>query len=609
MQEYQNRYIENISEIYQLLDIYSFDTDSFDNWYQKQQDAKKTIRRLKKDNVQILNEHLFPLLDSLYSAENSQIKDLEEFADKLMDWKINLDCGTYLLIHESLLNMYRVRKDRDGIIKELYKVGMGLYYQNRMIQVIDNSRCRKFYFENEMVFTEAASYLKYFEEIESEETKGYIIRSLANIAIATIDRKKRVHISSKTLNILQDEYYRKLAPGLPWDVFLRKTYQQMSSNRSTLSKGDLNPAELSAIMEACQVVFEPEKDNSKPNVRWLWPYYEMEYSCGFVDIYTTLQRMEELIESVSYDQYDMSGLYCNVQLAAYYGRLLKENENLKNRKRYLDFLSFAYRKMMKTLLTYPNNQIDDFFFYNISLVVAYYYETETTDSYLSVISKLIARLAGHRFIMSQSIADICETLALAVYLSDNSFFDDIEYIAAIKDPDKKIEEIRSFARNAGLYHNFGLIVMNIYNIRSTRNLYEREDEIYQLGCYLGHDIFVSRTSTEKLADIALGYHRWYDGEGGYPKDYVRLDSQYRKMTDIVSVAGYIEKHYQGDLKQLISSMRKLERSKFSPVIISYLFDPDIMRKLEYILNDKQIDYYRTLFNNISTDKKIVNSDD
>ncbi|MBR0386033.1 MAG: hypothetical protein IJI05_05760, partial [Erysipelotrichaceae bacterium] len=158
MKEYQNQYIENTREITRLSDFFTTPVTTFEEWYHQRRLAQEKIAELHNRNMLLLNEHLFPLLDSLHDAGEEEIKDLEEFAAILMDWNTNLDCGIYVLIHEALLSMYRVRKDRNNIIKELYMVGMGLYYQNRSVLGVEQQWTHTLRFRNEMIFTEAGSY-------------------------------------------------------------------------------------------------------------------------------------------------------------------------------------------------------------------------------------------------------------------------------------------------------------------------------------------------------------------------------------------------------------------------------------------------------------------
>ncbi|MBQ9037119.1 MAG: hypothetical protein IJ115_06690 [Erysipelotrichaceae bacterium] len=599
MTEYQEKYLANIQKINELSDIYSVPLSDFDSWYQMQISHTEEIRKLKNENINLLNRHLFSTLDNLHDASEDDIHDLEEFSDKLMDWINNLDCGLYVLIHDSLLSLYRFRKDRNNIIKELYKLGMGLYYLDRKIQGLEKEWSTPFRFTNEMVFTEAGSYIRFFEDIEDTETKGYIIRALANIAICTPDNKRKVAVSSRILKIIQDDYYRNLAPELPWDVFLRRSQQQMSSNRSVLSKGDLNQNELAEILEACQVVFEPEKNNKNPNIRWLWPYYEMEYTCGFVDIQTTLDRIEEIINGVPDNQYDQSSLYANVQLAIYYGRLLKENPSVQKRKKNLDFLKAAYQKMMKVMMNCPPAQYNDFYHYLINLVFSNYYETEGVETYKKITTRLMRKVIGLTYIDSQKVGKMIETYCAAIFRQDKTFFDDIPFIGAISDETLKKEELRKYSRECGLYYNFGLIKMTTDKTELYRAMLENEFQMYKLHVHAGHDDLKIRESTERFADIAFGHHRWYNEAGGYPDEYVRNNTPYRQMVDIVAVASYMKDNFNSNFDALVNEIISLEHKQFSPIITSYLHDRKLTKELKDILCGDDKPYYLKLYNQLT----------
>jgi hypothetical protein len=119
-------------------------------------------------------------------------------------------------------------------------------------------------------------------------------------------------------------------------------------------------------------------------VRWLWPYYEMQYSCGFASLETTLARMEELISSASKDRHDTSGLYAAVQLPIYYGRLLRDNPQAARREKKEAFLKDAYQIMMETVLSVPVTEMDDYFYYVLNLIITDYYEIPGVETYRSV---------------------------------------------------------------------------------------------------------------------------------------------------------------------------------------------------------------------------------
>ncbi len=255
---YQDEYVRNTKEILGLGKSGPAPSGDFESWFSAIRKESARCQCLKRRNMEILNSELFPLLDNLHAATEEQIKSLEEFADVILDWKNNLDRGICVTIHDALLSLCRIRKDRNGTIKELYKLGMGLFYLNRMVMGIDSAATTSFFFENEMVFTEASSYLRFFDAIDDDTTRGYILRSLHNIAICVQGSKRKIAASARMLNVINDEHYRAVAPSLPWDRFLRGVHQQMSSNRAALASKDLSSGELALVLDSCYEIFKPE---------------------------------------------------------------------------------------------------------------------------------------------------------------------------------------------------------------------------------------------------------------------------------------------------------------------------------------------------------------
>ena len=603
MQSYQQRYIENVREVMRLGDFYGVPRADFSSWYAVQKANRQRMAELKRENIELLNRYLFPALDQLHEADDVCIEELIAFADALLDWRTNLDCGVYVSIHEALLSLYRVRRDRNRIIRELYKLGMGLYYMNRAVDGVSEEQAAPFRFRNEMIFTEAGSYMKFFEEISDTETRGYIIRALANIAICSNDRKRRIAVTSKVLKILKDPYYRDLEPSLPWDTFLRRTNQQMSANRTTLSKGDLSKQELEAILEACYEVFKPEEGAKNPDIRWLWPYYEMEYSCGFVDLETTLGRMEHLIEQTPFNDYSVSGLYANVQLAIYYGRLLQDNPAAESKPHYREVLKNAYVKMMQTLMTCPINDNADYLAYIIRLVMTSYHETGGTMPLREVLQKLMQRFAGAQAIRAEQAAAITRLFAETVLTSDPAFFDDCPFLGECSGEAERREAVLIYAEDCGRYHDLGLIQLNMARTLETRHLFDAENRIFQLHTVAGRDDLARCASTLRFADAAIGHHSWYNGRGGYPETYIRSSSPYRQMTDVVAVVACIMDQNDKSLAETVEEIIAQAGKHFSPLVTSYLDDQKLLSGIENILSNEE-PYYRVFYERLTASAEL-----
>lgn len=590
-------YIDNARKAAEKGDFTAELDKGFEGWYAARLSAEKELGELKRENMMILNAHLFPCLDDLHSASNETLSELSDFADKLLDWRINLDPGIYVAIHDAMLNLYRVRHDRNALIRELYKLGMGYYYMTRYMSGIDDKLTAPLRFQNEMLFTEASSYLRYFEEIDDEETRGYIIRALANIALCTRDHKRKIAVSARILKIVRDEHFRTLAPGLPWDRFERSTHQQMSSNRVMLSRGDLSQDELAEVLDSCYEVFKTEQQNKEVNVRWLWPYYEMEYSCGYVTREQTLERLEKLISDTPYDRYDLGGLYGNIHLPLIYGELMRQYPELKQELRRVRFLDEANRKMLKTLMTCPASAINDSLRQHVANVLSSYNETGCEITYKQIALSIMQRFAGDIYIEGRLRGRIAQCLCRALLEKDGAFFDDISFIKALP-PAQKQAAVDRYANECSLLCDIGLVKMGLTHIR-TRSLLESEHRIYLMHPVSGWADLKQRESTGIYADIALGHHSRYDGAQPLPGDYVRTDSPCRQMTDAVQAASFILDEYAGDLDAVLNKLYKGEGTRFSPLITACLGDQKLKGALTEALNADRAPVYREVYQSLA----------
>ena len=573
MERWQTRYIENtrrIREVY-LAQAARISEETVPGACHDPVPQAEAAR-LREENIDLLNRYLFPALDELHSADSDAIAQLAAFADELMDWQTNLDCGIYVVIHDALLSVYRLRKDRNAVIAELYKLGMGQYYLRRFLTDVNDPEADGCAFQNEMLFTEAGSYIRFYDEIDDETTRGYIIRSMANIAICAGDRSRRIAASARTLRVVQDEHYRALAPGLPWDVFVRRTHQQMSSNRSELTDGNLTREELASILDSCYEVFRPEEQAENPSVRWLWPYYEMEFSCGYVNLDTTIRRLERLISDTPDDRYDVSGIYGNAQLPVYYGRLLRDYPALRADPDRVRFLDFAYRKMMRALTGCPPEARDDHFRYTLCAVITDYYEMNGVPTYREITEQILKHFGGELYLRSLRMGKFLRFLADELWMRDSGFFDDIPFLADTEDLTRKKEMLLNYAQDCGLYLDFGLVKMNIGMTMKTRDLFENEFQMYRLHTVSGHDDLAAHPSTECFADVALGHHRWYDGSDGYPERYERLQSAFRQMTDLAAVGAVLVSGSEESIEEKKERIIKGEGTRFSPMITDALYD-------------------------------------
>jgi hypothetical protein len=329
----------------------------------------------------------------------------------------------------------------------------------------------------------------------------------------------------------------------------------------------------------------------------------MEFHCGYADLETTIKRLEQLIDGTEEGRYDESGLYANIELPLYYAQYMKNNPQMQTDGDKLRYLDKAYKKMIRTLLSVPAEDFKEYFFFQVRTVISNFYEIEGSYTYLDLVRNIIRRFSGSYYVRGRMTGDIMKAMCEDLLAADGRFFDDIPFIAKTESPEKKKKAIMEFAGECGLFLDFGSIKMNFRKIEDSRNFFEDDMEIYMLHTLSGYEDLKRRKSTEEFADIALGHHRWYDGNGGYPDNYVRTDSEYRLMTDVAAAAVYIVSEAKTrDLEEILEEMTASSQRRFSPIILSCLTDEKLAKKIRTVLEGDAV-YYKEIYDELHTDRQ------
>ena len=257
--------------------------------------------------------------------------------------------------------------------------------------------------------------------------------------------------------------------------------------------------------------------------------------------------------------------------------------------------------MMRTLMACPLGENTDYLAYIIRLVMTSYHEISEAMPFRDVLQKLMRRFAGAQSIRAEQAAAITRLFAETILASEPAFFDDLPFLQECADEAERREAILAYAEDCGRYHDLGLIQLNMARTLETRNLFETEDRIFQLHTTAGSDDLARCASTARFADVALGHHRWYNGLGGYPEAYVRNDSPYRQMTDVVAVIACMVDQEVGNFSETVREIIAQEHKRFSPLVTAYLDDEKLVTGIEAILR-KDEPYYRAFFDGIAPEE-------
>lgn len=596
MKPYQEEYIKNIRDISALTAKRDPEGCSIEEYREKLLMDRKWTEQTVKRNMQLLKEELFPVLDHLFESGEEELSELVEFAEKLSNVREDLDVVLFCQIHQALLNRARHFRDRATMIRELYWLGIGHNKICNMLSCMDLSDVETYMFRMRLCFTEAAAYLKYFDEIEDTETKGYILRSRANMSLGKFKyNREKIDLVRQTLEILQDQWYQEKAPGLPWDKFIYMTHRQMVSSISYSKQDSMTSEDIESIMESVYIVYdrqfqEAAEENKQPSSRYRFAYYTIHFYCGLDTLNGLLEKMEDMMDEADPKDFSTEGMYSLISLPAFYCNFLQEYpEKIPERREYIDSL---YRKIFCYVEEFPERAEEESLFFYWRQLLSTYVETESSISYGEFILKLMLRFVPEVYVHSYIVGKTAEAFCDVIIKEEPAFFDDIESIREIKDPGEKRRKVMEFARKAGLYHDVGKIYFIDLYSRTTRQWFEEEYEMAHLHTTSGARCLENRASTRQFAMIALGHHSWYDGSRGYPEDYRRLECNDRQMVDVIGLMDWLDnvtytaQLYTGVEKtfdQAVEEAVELEGKRFSPLLTVWLRDNLMKERLKEVI--------------------------
>ena len=468
---------------------------------------------------------------------------------------------------------------------------------------------QKYISQMRLCFAEAAAYLKYYDEIENPETRGFILRSRANMALGQFQSASaKIRLTKQTLQILQDEGYREKTPELPWDTYVYMTHQQMASSISYCRENDMSAVDVTAIMESAHIVHQQRiqdavSRNEKSPVKSAFSCYAIEYYCGLSTLEQLLGKMEVLMDSADTSSFTPDSMYAVISLPAFYCQYLREYpEQLSGRE---DYLAELYHKIIVYAETFPKKNTNEQLFYFLRQLSTTFIETRNSISYGAFQQKLLLYFAPHIYIHSHVTGKVASTLCEIIMDEEPNFFDDIEHIRKICDPARKKQEVIQYAMNCGAFHDIGKINFISLYLRTSRQWFAEEYEIVHLHTVVGASRLEACPSTRHYAAVALGHHSWYDGSRGYPESYKRLECPYRQMVDVVGLADWIDNmlhsswlygRSQKSYDEVIADAIALEGKRFSPLLTARLRDSKVTEKIKQAGTSAHLEACHQLYN-------------
>ena len=608
MYPYQEEYIANLKEISLLTMYQKPEGNTFEEYLKELQRCQKYVAQKIARNMVLLREELFPLLDHLYGAGQEELQSLQEFAGQLLSVSNELDAGLFRQIHKALLSLARVKKDQGSMIRELYWLGIGYNNLNNKLVGLPQEESERYSLQMRLYFTEAAAYLKYYDELDDTETRSFILRSRSNMSLGAFKSPSdKIRTVKRSLQILQDKDYQQKAPELPWERFIFMTHRHMAASISHSRENAMTSEDIADLMESVYIVYQKQNkeaasQNKKQPAHSQFSYFAIEYYCGLETLDHLLTKMEHLMDTADLSDFSMEGMYGIISLPAFYCQYLNDYpERIPERTEYIESL---YQRVLTYVGSFPDAASNENLFFYLRQLSSTFLETRNSISYKEFLLKLQILFAPDIYVHSWVVGKTAALFCKLIIEEEPCFFDDIDSIRQICDPEEKQRELLNYALECGLLHDVGKIsFMNLYT-RTARQWFEEEYELAHLHTSLGKTWLSGRDSTRRFAPIAHGHHSWYDGSHGYPDSYKRLKCQCRQMVDVIALIDWLDHVtdiailHTGAMKtfdEAIKSAVSLEGKRFSPLLTARLLDTNVINKLRQSFESSRQDAYLQIY--------------
>ena len=597
MREYQQQYLKNLEQV-TLLSATSGDLmlDAAE-FLRVRQEKHDRIGALVEENTSLLRKDLFPLLDDIITASDDDIRDLDEFAAALVPG--NRDVMLAYHIHNALIGYARHHTLRDMLIRELYNTAMDLFYLDSLINTTDPYR---YSWKMLMLFGEAASYIKVYDKIEDPEIRGYIHRSMGNLALGyhaetQKDGEKKLEVIRRSLQILNDPAYRQKTPSLPWDTYIYKSHQERTTALNYLRRGLVPASTIREVMESAEYVWEHNLEASRRrgqpvSTRWHATYYTAQYHCGVLTLKQLLTRLEELYMGRDPSDYSDEGVYCNFFLPALYASYVQREDHYRTAKK--EVIGHMYRMLLRYVQGVTPDKMTFFFVRNLMTTFISFIEYPDGIQQRDYLLQLVVCRTPETFIYLQMTACTARILLTRVIEDRPELLVGVCGCQDADDVRAARKELAQLAYDCGMFHNIGQLNFMRMTSMAGRHWFKEEQELFQYHVKIGAKILKSCESTRRFASSAEGHHFYYDMLGGYPQEYDPREHDDQVMVDIVGIAAYFVRMLDNTIdytKKPLTMEAALEKIKersgtrFSPQLVR-IFSETENELREYLKDGK-----------------------
>lgn len=166
------------------------------------------------------------------------------------------------------------------------------------------------------------------------------------------------------------------------------------------------------------------------------------------------------------------------------------------------------------------------------------------------------------------------------------------------------DQLLDYAYQSAIFHDLGKIFMPSIINNCFRKLTNHEFELIKMHPELSKPFFDIDPLFKPYMDVALGHHKWYDGDG-YPASFKNRQSPYFPIINIVTLADCLDAatenigrnyHRPKSFDTVIEEFDNEASTRYDSHVVSFLRDDkDTYNELKEIIEKGRYDFYYKLY--------------
>lgn len=584
------------------------------------------IGELSRVNTDILDNDFYPLMDAGRTITHAELSRLHRFSDALIN-AYNLEYVDLPLLY---LQAERILRDAEKAFGAAEKPDPA-----PLIAALDRYVIACFAMLCSTLYLSPSNIICYDYRDRGLRAAERIIAYLAPEAFSALDditkeivlinaryiralfdrsddngnaavNESDLQILRRALDLADNPFYRKEAPGYNWRYHIFRTLDYFSTmtefaNARQFTKKQL--LEINGHTEEMLSLYESDTAyygtvNNKHNLD----------ICSIRNAYlagkmTLTQYKKQLVKL--FDAYGLSDTggpdFSAMLVPLEYLSVLNPHriaaEDAKTLKRfYREIIPFMHKSARR-------GTVSSLFLY-LRDILRTYIELPGGDDFETMGLNLMAAIHPPTYVHTLSVAAFSERLTEHLLERKPELFIGMpgyETLASVLAGKRAITE---FVRHAALCHDFGKLMILETILTYGRSLLPSEMDLIRTHPSIGAFLLERHPGTARYAAVAKGHHKWYNNNGGYPDDFDMDASPYKTVIAIIACADCLDastdtvgrSYKEGrSLDHYLAEVHAGSGTRYAPYLAEMLADRNVRADIEMLLAKGRDDNYRQAY--------------